>query len=353
MISPPLRVLVVCTAIVAAAATGAGRSLEAFQTDAGRASIQERLNRVGTDLFSGATRVDEAVRELKAILALDPRLPEGHLLLGMAYRMLGSADLMGEAKAELVQALALKPDLVPARSYLAQLYLDLGRAGGARDTLEAGLVLSPGLPQLLALLGEAERQLGNPRRSVELNRQALQADESFAQARYYLALALVDLGQREEAITELERVVRSGPKTAEPYLALGTAYMNAGRVDEALDALRLGTTIDSSRPDIRITTARAYRLKSLPGNADEQLQLALPEGTAALASPFSQQQVESDFYLELGLVRMQQGRLEAAAQAFQKVLDMESSHALASRHLAEVRRLLQERPRKGKSGGRQ
>ena len=36
------------------------------------------------------------------------------------------------------------------------------------------------------------------------------ADAGFAQARYYLALALFDLGQRDEAIGELEQVVAAG-----------------------------------------------------------------------------------------------------------------------------------------------
>jgi tetratricopeptide (TPR) repeat protein len=265
--------------------------------------------------------------------------------------MQGSADLTGEAKAEFVQALALKPDLVPARMYLAQLYLDLGRAGSATETLTEGLVEQPGRPELLALLGEAERQRGNPRRAVELITQALQADESFAQGRYYLGLALADLGQRAEAIKELERVVQSGPKVTEAHLALGTAYIGAARLDDAVRVLREATQIDPSRAEIRIALARAYRSKGLLAQADEQLTLARPAATAAPASVFSQQQVEPGFYLELGLLRMRQRRLEAAAQAFQKVLDLDQNQDEAKQRLAEVRKLLQ-RPRpKPSSGG--
>lgn len=350
MIRNRVRVLVVCVGTLASA--GAGQSLEASQAAPGNASsIQARLNRVGTDLFSGASRVDDAVKELKAILAVDPGLAEGHLLLGVAYRMSGSADLMGEAKAEFVQALALKPGLLPARTYLAQLYLEMGRAGSASETLNAGLLEQPGRPELLALLGEAERQQGRPGRAVELIRQALQANESFAQGRYYLGLALSDLGQRDEAITELERVVQSGPKVADAYLALGTAYIDAARLDEALQVLRQGATIDPARTDVRITLARAYRSKGLLIKADEQLTLARPGATAAPASVFSQQQVEPAFYLELGLLRMQQRRLQAAAQAFQKVLDLDQNQEQARQRLAEVRKLLQQSRPKPKSGG--
>src|SRR5438093_12280918 len=176
----------------------------------GQGSIQERLDRVRADLFSRAERLDEDVRELKRVLAVDPRSAEAHALLGIAYRTLGSQELIGESVAEFRQALDLDPRLVPVRFYLARVYLDLGRAARAREELETSLVQAPVNPEVLALLGETERQLKNPARAVELTRQALQADQSLAQARYYLGLALFDLGRRDEAIKELERVVQSG-----------------------------------------------------------------------------------------------------------------------------------------------
>jgi tetratricopeptide (TPR) repeat protein len=327
--------------IVAGAAVDPNRWVAASQADAAKASIQERLARVRTDLFSRTDRTADAIRELKAILALDPGSAEGHLLLGIAYRSQGSAELMGEAVSELRQALALNPDFVPARYYLAHIYLDLGRAQRAREELEAALVKVPGNPQFLALLGEAERQLKNPRRAVELTREALKADESFAQARYYLGLALFDLGQRDEAVKELERVVQSGPKVADAYLALGTAYLDAGRNDAALTTLTQASEIDKSRPDIRIQLSRAYRMKGSLDRAEAQLTLAMPAATSSAGSPFSlQQQVEFDLQLELGLLRLQQGRLDAAARAFQKAVDMDPKHELAKRHLAEVQKLL-------------
>lgn len=338
MIHNRFRVLIVVLAgTVAGASPAPSRLLAAAQGDAGKASIQERLNRVRADLFSRTDHINEGIQELKAILALDPRSAEAHLLLGIAYRSLGSAELMGEAVAELRQALALNPGFVPARFYLARIYLDLGRAARAREELETALVQVPGNPQFLALLGEAERQLKNPRRSVEVTRQALQADDSFAEARYYLGLALFDLGRRDEAIQELERVVQSGPKVADAYLSLGTAYLEAGRFDEALETLSQGTHIDPSRPDVRIQLARAYRSKGLLDKAEAQLTLAMPRGPASLASPFSQyQQLEFDFYLEQGLIKLQQGRLEAAAKALQKVLAIDPNHGPTNRYLAEV-----------------
>jgi tetratricopeptide (TPR) repeat protein len=310
--------------------------------------IQQKLNRVGADLFSTTPHPAAAIEELKAILAAEPELAEAHMLLGIAYGAQRSPDLMGEAVAELRQAIALKPSLVMARLILARVYIDMARAGRAREELEVALEQLPGQPQPLSLLGEAERQLGNPRRSVELNRQALQADATFVQARYYLGLALIDLRQHTDAIREMQLVVKSDPGRPEAHLGLGTAYLHAGRVTDAVAALRQAATLDPSRAETHIQLARAYRSKGLFDDALKELKLAMPAGSAVPGG--LSESVEQDVHMEEGLVRMQQGRLEAAADAFQRVLALDSTHGPAKRQLAEVRKRLQENARKKKSG---
>ena len=312
-------------------------------------TIRDTLNRVAADLFSATPHPAEAIRQLKAILAADPGLPEGHMFLGIAYRAQGSPELMGEAVAELRQALALNPSLALARMTLAHVYLDLARADRAREELAVALAQNPGHPQILAMSGEAERQLGNPRRSLELNRQALQVDATFVQARYYLALALLDLQQHAEAVREMELVVKSNTNPAEAYLGLGTAYLGAGRVDNALTALNEAARLDPARPETHIKLSRAYRAKGLLARAVKELQLATPTGTAGLSALY--QNIELDLYMEEGLVRMQQGRLEAAAESFRRVLDVDASHEPAKQQLTEVQKRLQERARLKKQAG--
>jgi tetratricopeptide (TPR) repeat protein len=327
----------VLAGVVAGAAIAPGLLLSASQAEADKAKIQERLVRIRADLFAGTTGADQAVRALKDILAVDPGSAEAHLLLGIAYRTLGAADLMGEAVAELRQALALNPAFVPARFYLAHIYLDLGRRERAREELEAALVQTPGNPQFLTLLGEVERQLNNPRRALEVLKQALQIDESSAQGHYYLGLALLDLEQPAEAIKELERVVKSGEKRADVYLSLGVAYLDSGRLDEGLEILSQATHLDASRPDTRVQLARAYRLKGMLDKAEAQLAIGMPQGPASVSSPFVQQrQLEYDLYLEQGLLKLQQGQLKAAIDALQKVLEIDPDHGPANRYLAEV-----------------
>jgi tetratricopeptide (TPR) repeat protein len=307
-------------------------------------AVQDKLNRVGADLFSAAPHPAEAINELKAILAADPGLAEAHLLLGIAYRAQGSPELLGEAVAELRQAIALKPALMLARLTLARVYLDMARATRAREELEAALEQAPGNPQLLSLLGEAERRLGHASRSVELNQQALQADGTFVQARYYLGLALLDLRQHADAIKEMQLAVQSGVNSAEAYAGLGTAYLEAGQLNDALTALREAARLDPSRPETHIQLSRAYRLKGRLTDAARELTLATPSGTAGINALYHD--IEISLYMEEGLLRVQQGRLEAAAESFQKVLAMDSGYEPARRQLALLRKRLQEKPRR-------
>ena len=304
--------------------------LTAAQAASSQPSTQERLKRVSAELF---TRADpDAIKELKDILASDPGSADAHMLLGIAYRSLGGQELLGEAVAELRQAIAINPRLAQARMYLAHVYLDLGRPARARQELEAALAQAPGHPPFLALMGETERQMNNPTRALELLRQAIAADASFAQARYYLALALLDIGQRDEAIKALEQVVASGAKVADVYVSLGAAYIVAGRIDDALETLSQGSWIDPSRADIRIALARAYRIKGAFAKAQEQLAAATPQPSVTALS----QQLEFEYYTELGLLRLARNQLASAAEALRKVLDMDPGHGLTNRYLAEV-----------------
>jgi tetratricopeptide (TPR) repeat protein len=323
--------------IVVGTAIAMAPSLAAFQAGATAAQTQEKLNRIRAELFAGTNRPDDAIRELKDILAVDPGSAEGHLLLGIAYRTVGASEFMGEAVAELRQALAIDPTFAPARFYLAHIYLDLGRFERAREELDAALAQVPRNPQFLTLLGEVERQLKNSRRSLEVLTEALKIDPSSAQAHYYLGLTLFDLGRPNDAIKELETVVQSGEKRAEVYLSLGAAYLEANRIDEGLEILSQATHIDPARPDIRVQLARAYRLKGQLDKAEAQLLVAVPQGPASVASPFvEQRQLEFDLYLEQGLLKAQQGKLAAAADAFRKVLEMDPNHGPTNRHMAEV-----------------
>jgi tetratricopeptide (TPR) repeat protein len=323
--------------ITCAAPTESAESQVAPQRNDAQLSAQERLNRIRADLFSATPHLTEDVAALKGVLAEDPKSAEAHVLLGIAYRGLGTQEMLAEAIAELRQAIDLDPTLMAARFYLAHLYLDLGRPARAKEELTSALEKSPGNPQFLASLAEAERQLNNPQKAVDLTRRALQADGSLLEARYYLGLALIDLGRTADAIKELEQVVAANAGRPEAFLALGTVYTQSGRFDDAIKVLTEGTKLDPSRADLHIQLSRAYRLKGLLDRAEAELSRAQPKPDAALAASYVEhERLEFDLYVEQGLVKLKRGQLVAAAEALKKALSMEPNDGLANNSIAQV-----------------
>ena len=302
---------------------------------AGAQTFDPRVDAAARDLFSATPRVDDDIAQLKAVLAADPKSPQAHMLLGIAYRTKGSPDLMGEAVGELRQAIDLDPSLVPARLYLAHLYLDLARPERARDELQTALSQVPGQPQFQALLAECQRQLGKPDAALDLAQQALKTDPSSAEARYYEGLALYDLKRRDEAIAAFEQVLKDGGRRVEVYASLGRAYLEAGRVDQAIASLTEAVKLNPSLPAPMIPLARAYRLKGELTRADAALKTVESiVGTGAVSG--ADQQLQRDLFFEEGLLRLKEAHLEPAAQAFRKALDADPTYGPGYRYLAEV-----------------
>jgi tetratricopeptide (TPR) repeat protein len=331
--------LIVFTVLLHAPAPAAApRELPGAGPSAAAQSVQERLKPIATALLNGTARFDETARQLKEILAADPSSAEAHMLLGVAYRGMATPEMMGEAVAEFRQSLSLNPKLVPARLYLAHCYLDLGRPVRAKEELEAALAQVPAQPQIQALLGETERQLKNPKRAIELLQETLKADDS-PQTRYYLSLAMFDADRPMEALAELQQVVAAKPQVVEPYLSLGVVYLEGGKVDEAIDTLNQGTKLDPGKPELRIQLARAYRSKGQLTRADEELKIAIARQPHAAAASFAQQeQLRFDLLVEQGLLRQQQKRFDAAADAFRKALEVDPNHEPTKKRLADVER---------------
>jgi tetratricopeptide (TPR) repeat protein len=329
------------------AAPAAGAAAPQAQQNAAAAPASERLKVISNALLSGSARFDEAARELKEILAADPSSAEAHMLLGIAYRGMGTPEMMGEAVAEFRQAIALNPKMLAVRLYLAHCYLALGRPIRAKEELEAGLAIAPGQPQLTALLGETERQLKNSKRAVELLREAMKADGGAPQTRYYLALALFDADQPVDALKELQQVVAAKPTALEPYISLGVVYLEGGKVDEAIETLRMGTAIDPDRPDLRVQLARAYRSKGQLEQADEELKIATTRGAGAPSASYAQQQqLRFELLTELGQLRQQQRRFGEAVEAYRQALEVDPNHEPTKKLLAAAQAQLKPRTAK-------
>jgi tetratricopeptide (TPR) repeat protein len=282
-------------------------------------------------------KTEQTIREVKQVLANDPRSAPAHLLLGLAYVALGSTARIADAKAELLQALDIDPELLWARFYLARIYFDQGLSEKAQQQLERGLKQSPGLPHFLSLLGEVRRELGDPAASVELNRKAIEAGVTMTPAHYFLALAYLDLKQEQAAMAELEEAIHSPLVTPEAYNALASIYIRKQRLAAAEALCRKAIALDRSRPDAYLNLARIYNAQNASDKALEVLRAALPEGKEFPATEYYQG-VQADLAVERGAAYTAKKMYAQAIVEYGRALDFDPRRAVIHRRLAELYR---------------
>jgi predicted CXXCH cytochrome family protein len=137
------------------------------------------------------------------------------------------------AEAAYREALFLNPQLVPAHLNLADLLRALGREDEARRQLLAALEVAPDNGNALHALGLLETRNNNPAKALDyLGRAAAQESEG-TRHRFVYAIALHDLGEPEEAITQLQKLSREVPADQDVLLALANYSAELGRREEA------------------------------------------------------------------------------------------------------------------------
>jgi len=313
-------------------ASPASRGLQRDAAEARKKQAEEQLKTGAAFLQRG--EMEQAVRELKKALALDPQSAAGHMLLGQAYLGLRSVSMIAEAKAELQQALDIDPSLLWARFYLAKVHMDLGQYGRAREELELGLQTRPNVPHFLSLLGEVHRKLGNPALAMELNRQALKFDPALTPAYYYIGLACMDLNKEDEAIAALESSIKSPFVAPEMYLTLGSLYARRKRYEEGEELCRKAVALDPSRPEGHVNLAQLYNIRGASDKALHELKLALEGKTFPSTSYY--QQLQADAFFETGQAYLAKGMTADSIKAYLTALEFNPNEGRTHRGLADA-----------------
>ncbi len=182
-------------------------------------------------------RYDEALDVLREGLALYPNAVELHV--GVGYARLAREEFAW-ARRSFDEALLLDPEHEDALAGAGELLLKFGRVDEAMYTFgrtlelgyeddtdlmlqigralfregyiepalsyfERGVAHAPENAEALACVGYAQHRLGRDAEAINTLRRALSFDESFGEARVYLANLLYDAGELEAALAEFER----------------------------------------------------------------------------------------------------------------------------------------------------
>jgi choline-sulfatase len=218
----------------ASALLQAGKLEEARQ----RAELAARADpRSANDLLS---QIALAGHDLEGALALMKRAIDGgeaSEALRRQYALtLAQAGRSGEALAAL-GPLAGSGDPASLNA-VAVVLMRSGRLEEARQTLERALAAHPENPRIHELLGELALRSDRPAEAVQHLRRALALSEGLATAWNTLGVALYRTEGPAAAIEAWRRALALDPRQYEALLNVGLVAAEAGRRDEARQALR-------------------------------------------------------------------------------------------------------------------
>jgi tetratricopeptide (TPR) repeat protein len=227
------------------------------------------------------------------------------------------------------RALAQAPGSAAVEGEFGALLLAAGEPERALPHLVRADALAPSAQSALQL-GVARRRLGDDAGAERELRRALALRPSYGDARIALGNLLRRRGDLPGAIALLEPAAQAGSNEdrARALVALGAAYLSAGRRMDASSAFERAVLFAPARAEVRLAIARAW----LGTDRAEDVQRALGVlGRAAEMAPDVPQ-----VHALLGRAREDARDLPGAAEAYDRALRLDPSYRLVRRRMLRL-----------------
>ena len=222
----------------------------------------EDLPALLADYNERSLKADTAGAEMQ--VRTNPSDPLAHNFLATKYLQAGR---VGEAIAELGQALRLKPDDAEAHSNLSVAYQRQGQTAEALREAREAARLKPGDDRLHFNLGSALAAAGPAAadEAVAEFRKAAALNPSNADAYFSLGVMLGARQRIPEAAAALRRAADLAPQNAEAHRNLGVALAMLGKLDEGIAEVREAVKIQPESPSAQSSLADLLRAKAASG----------------------------------------------------------------------------------------
>ncbi len=263
-----------------------------------------------------------------------------HIQLGRVYADLGVTD---SARWAYEKAIAVDSTNPTAYMWIGQSYEDAGAFDEALQYSRKGLALQPDNLNYVYVVGVQLLRQGDMEGAVEMLTRAAEGMPWHYAAHYNLGQALNGLGQAEQgarylaradSLLEKRKVVEKWEglvqaNTHEPMLWVnyGNALREAGRLDEAIEALTIAFSLQPQWLELQNNIAN--------------LLLARGDTVAALGRYemlLQIQPTQPDLWLNFGTVHALIGDYDEARKAWEMALQHDPEHAEAKRYLAQLPR---------------
>ena len=235
----------------------------------------------------------------------------------------------------------------------------LGYVGGGHNA-DAEQFLTPDLPDpkqmldVVADLQTARRQLraGHSAEAIPLLQRCVERSPRSRLIHYDLGVGLLEAGQLDAAIAEMDAALRIDPRYAEALVALGDATLTLRRFDQAVEYFRAALALNDQVVEAQTGLARALQatghvaealtayekaLALTPTYADVQAELGallltqnrVPEATRHLQEAVRLKPQLGTALNHLGIALVQQGRITEARESFTRATQIPAAAAEA------------------------
>src|SRR5262249_39965785 len=173
--------------------------------------------------------------------------------------------------------------------------------------------------------GQTEQAHGNLNNAVRRYTEAISSDPSLYQAYYQRAIALMGLGEMDEAQKDLKQVVKLGPDFARGHRALGQLCLDRGQTTEAILELEAALRLDPQLTGVRLYYATALIKTGKPAAAVDQLLASHAQGEASTLC-----------YALLGVAEERTGKTTEAFADYSHAIQMNPNEATAREGRARI-----------------
>ncbi|HEX2971480.1 MAG TPA: tetratricopeptide repeat protein [Tepidisphaeraceae bacterium] len=256
-------------------------------------------------------QLEPADKELQTAKALDPKNAEVDYLCGVVYQRWQKL----EAALDCYQkAFEKQPTELAYLLAQAETLVALDRVTDALDLLQGKLAYFENSPIIRDAVGQLLVQQGRYADGAAALRQASILGPDEPTIREHLALALFYAREYREAEVQLDRLLKDEKYSSRSDLvmALGECQFQAGRMLDARSTFETASQLDPSSAAVWLNLTKvALRL-----NDTRRADLAVRKALALEAQ-------NSEAYLLLGYLRMNQDRLPEALTAFRKASSLD------------------------------
>ena len=150
-----------------------------------------------------------------------------------------------------------------------------------------------------------------------------------AKARFMQGRALVERRQFQQGIDVLRQVVMADPDAAYPYNALGIAYMEQQRWNEAIQNFRAASERAEKWIYPRYNLSRVYAALARYRDAEQELRTGIMlAGNLGLRYSY--------LHYNLGILQLFQGRVNEAEQEFRRAIELKPDDAMSYHNLGLI-----------------